>query len=204
MKQVDKDHYSFKNYVYPERWASYYHQLEEVLELNPESILEAGAGDEVLRGYLVKNTHITHTSVDIAEDLHPDIMGSLEKLPVPDNSYDMVCAFEVLEHIPFDKFETCIIEMKRVAKKNVLISVPHFGPSLRLNFKIPFFPEIKIACKIPFPQEHHFNGQHYWELGKKGYPVSRIKSILSKHFEIIKDFVPFDSQYHHFFILKKQ
>jgi hypothetical protein len=204
MKQVDKTHYLFTNYVYPERWNSYYHQLKEVLALNPTSILEAGAGDEVLRSYLLKNTSIQHTSVDIAEDLHPDIFGSLEKLPVEDNSYDMVCAFEVLEHIPFEKFEDCIKEMTRVARTYVLLSVPHFGPSLKLNFKIPYVPEVRVACKIPFPKKHVFNGQHYWELGKKGYPVSRVKEILKKHLVLEKDFVPFDSQYHHFFILKKQ
>ncbi|MBA3284712.1 MAG: methyltransferase domain-containing protein [Nitrosopumilus sp.] len=203
MKQVDKEHYRFSRYCYPDRWASYYHQLEELLRYNPDTVLEVGAGDEVVKNYLETNTSVKHTSLDIAEDLHPDIIGSIDKIPLGDSTFDIVCAFEVLEHIPFESFEKAILEMKRVAKDYVLMSVPHFGPALKLNFKIPFLPEIRVACKIPFPKEHVFNGQHYWELGKKEYPLSRVKSILKNHFVLIKDFVPYDNQYHHFFILKK-
>jgi hypothetical protein len=162
-----------------------------------------GAGDNVLKNYLERNTHIKHTSVDIAEDLRPDVIGSIDKLPFNDQTFNVVCAFEVLEHLPFEKFEQAILEMKRVASKHVMFSIPHFGPAIKLNVKIPFLPEVRFAFKVPFPKVHTFNGQHYWELGKRGYPVKRIRDILQKHFTILKEFVPYENQYHHFFILKK-
>ena len=42
--QVNKEHYQFKNYLNKKRWMSIWYQLNEVLSLEPESILEIGQG----------------------------------------------------------------------------------------------------------------------------------------------------------------
>jgi ubiquinone/menaquinone biosynthesis C-methylase UbiE len=202
-KQVSKESYNFGKYVFFGRWASYYMQLQELLACNPKSILEVGAGDEVVHDYITHHTSIEYKTIDIADDLKPDIKGSIHDMPLPDNSFDVVCAFEVLEHLPFEKFEDSLKEMKRVSKKHVLVSMPHFGPALKLNFKIPFLREIFLAFKIPFQKAHTFNGQHYWEIGKKGYSPRKIRTIIQKHFTIKKEFVPYYNQYHHFYILEK-
>lgn len=205
MKQVDKKHYSFARYCYPERWASYYHQLHEVLSSDPQSILEVGGGDGVLESYIKHNiADAVYTSADIAEDLNPDVIAAIDALPFGDASFDVVCAFEVLEHIPFEKFEKALNELLRVSKKRVLISVPHFGPPLALSFKLPFLKEIKLLFKIPFPRKHVFNGQHYWEIGKRGYAPSRLRAAIIKFAHIKREFVPFDSRYHHFYVLEKR
>ena len=94
-------------------------------------------------------------------------------------------------------------ELKRVSKKYVILSLPHFGHSIKLSFKIPLIKEKKLAIRIPFPTKHHFNGDHYWEIGKKGYPLMKIKQIIKKYFMLKKDFIPFENQYHHFFVLEK-
>ena len=101
-------------------------------------------------------------------------------------------------------FISALSEIARVTSRYALMSLPHFGPGMRVLLKIPFLPEIKFSCKIPWPQKHIFNGQHYWEIGKKGFPVSRIREELVKIFTIKKEFIPFENQYHHFFILEKK
>jgi len=204
MKQVDKHSYDFHLYVQPERWMSYYHQIDEVLALSPKSVLEVGVGDGILRDYIKSNTTINYQSIDVAEDLHPDIVGSVENIPLPDNSIDVVCAFEILEHLPFEAFEKALCEIKRVSRGHVAISLPHFGPPIQFMLKIPFLKVIRFAIKIPFFKVHIFNGQHYWEIGKKGYPPTRIRIVIEKHFDITKEFIPFESQYHHFFVLQKK
>ena len=146
---------------------------------------------------------MSYTSVDVAEDLHPDAVGSVLQLPFADASFDAVCAFEVLEHLPFEQFNTALSELCRVARTHVVISVPHFGPMFSFSLKIPFIPQIRVAVKIPFPKKHIFNGQHYWELGKRGYSVSLVRNKLSTYGTLVRDFVPFGSPYHHFFVLKK-
>lgn len=205
MQQVNKHTYDFARYAHPGRWVSYYHQIKEVLARVPGTVLEIGVGDGVLRDYLLRNTDIRYTSADIAEDLKPDIVADVSKmLPFPDGSFDIVCAFEILEHLPFEKFEHALVEIARVSRKGVIISLPHFGPPLTLSFKVPFLSEIRLAWKIPFPKMHVFNGQHYWEIGKRGFSVRRIRQTLHKHFVIVKDFIPFENQYHHFFVLEKK
>lgn len=203
-KQVDKDHYSFDSYSQPARWVSSYHQLASVLAFKPARVLEVGVGDKVFGSYLRNNTDVEYTSVDIAEDLSPDIVASILSIPVADEAFDVACAFEVLEHIPFEDFEPALQELSRIAKKSVVLSLPHFGPPLFFSCKIPFFSEIRIHFKIPFYKKHEFNGEHYWEIGKRGYSHKKIKGILEKYFVVRKDFIPFENQYHHFYILEKK
>jgi len=203
MQQVSKEEgYRFEKYGGTSRFASYAYQIAEILKTAPNDVLEIGVGDAVVGSYIKRQSTIRYTWADIAEDLRPDVVADVRALPFGDNSFDTVCAFEVLEHIPFADFEKALSELARVAKKYVLISLPHFGPPVKILLKIPFLPEIKLAFKFPFHPEHHFNGQHYWEIGKRGYSPARIRKILSKYGAVTNEFVPFENQYHHFFVLQ--
>ncbi len=203
-QQVTRDHYDFARYGFEGRFVSYYWQLHEVLKLRPASILEVGVGDGVLGSFIKNNTNIKYQSLDIASDLAPDMVGSVTKIPATDKSFDIMCAFEVLEHLPFDQFEQAVSELCRVARTHVIISLPHFGPMISFFLKIPFLPRLQFAWKIPVPKKHIFNGEHYWEIGKRGYSLSRIRRALSLHGTIVSDFVPFNSDYHHFFVIRVQ
>lgn len=200
--QVDKAHYRFGTYAFEGRFVSYYWQLREVLEREPSSVLEVGVGDRVFGDFIRNNTGVQYTSVDIAEELRPDVVGSVLELPFPDNSFDVVCAFEVLEHLPFDQFDRALAELCRVARTHVVLSLPHFGPMLSFSAKIPFLPEIRVAWKIPFPKTHVFNGQHYWEIGKRGYSHTLIRRKIGSYGTVLRTFIPFGSPYHHFFVLE--
>jgi hypothetical protein len=97
-----------------------------------------------------------------------------------------------------------LAELSRVARKAVVVSVPHFGPRTQFFLKLPFLPELKWACKIPWRRPHTFNGQHYWELGKKGYTARAFRDLLGKYGKVVQDFVPFENQYHHFYVIIPQ
>ena len=201
-KQVGKDAYSLEEYGGVDRFASYHYQLKEICAAKPGSMLEIGVGDNVVASYIRRNTDIAYTSLDIADDLGADVIGSVTDIPLPDGSYDIVCAFEVLEHLPFSEFERALREMRRVARTHVLISIPHFGPPVKFLLKLPFLPEMRCAFKIPFPRRHAFNGQHHWEVGKRGYAPSAVRSVIRSLFVIEREYVPFENQYHHFFVLR--
>jgi len=204
-QQVLKTHYNFDKYCDQERFVSYWHQLKEVLGVKSGSVLEVGVGDQVMANYIKQNTDVKYTSIDIAKDLKPDVVGDVASLPFENNSFDVVCAFEVLEHLEFDKFVIALKEMKRVADKYVIISLPHWGRHFSLKTRLPFLKQIKFQFKLSlFPIKHVFKGEHYWEIGKKGYGLKRIKKeIESSGLKIMNDYIVFDSPYHHFFVTKK-
>lgn len=205
-KQVDKKHYSFQKYFYKGRWMSYWYQSQEILSREDiKSILDIGSGTPLLKNILTnQRPEIEYKTLDVAEDLNPDSIGDITDIPLAEKSFDAVSAFQVLEHISFDDFEKALVEMKRVSKKYILISLPHFGPSFELYIKFPRYKAIKWSIKLPRPKDHVFCGQHYWEIGKRGYSAKRIKSILERHFTIVDEYIPFENQYHHFFILEKK
>jgi ubiquinone/menaquinone biosynthesis C-methylase UbiE len=203
MQQVPKEHYAFESYTGFDRWSSYYYQVREIITLKPASMLEIGSGDGFLKRFIEGTTEIKYRSLDIAADLRPDIIGSAESIPLRDGAVDVAVACEVLEHLPFEKFEKTLREMGRVSTSHVLISLPHYGPKLKLSVKLPKMKEIRLARKLAFPQKHVFLGEHYWEIGKTGYSLSKVREILKSIFKIEKDYIPFESQYHHFFLLRK-
>jgi hypothetical protein len=94
--------------------------------------------------------------------------------------------------------------MARVSKGHVLISLPHYGPNIKLLFKIPMIREIRLLFKMTQAKEHRWDGQHYFEIGKKGTLLADIKKHIENHLIIEKDFIPFENNYHHFFICRKK
>lgn len=195
--------YSFKKYVYLDRWVSYWHQVNEVLNLEVKEVLEIGPGQGTVADCL-KKEGIKVKTLDISSDLKPDIVASVENIPLADNSVELILCAEVLEHLPFEKFEPCLRELKRVAKKYLVLSLPHFGPSLKFSLKTPFLRQIQLAWKIPYQPKHQTGGKHQWEIGKKGFSPGKIRKIISQYFYVRKDFIPFENQYHHFYILEKR
>lgn len=170
-EQVSKSHYEGKAYRSQERWNSYWHQLALVRGTKPQNVLEVGVGESVVARELAA-TGISVTTVDIAEDLHPDVVGSITALPFLDKSFDAVLAAEVLEHIRFEDVPQALRELSRVARHSVIISIPHPGYVFSLIGKFPLLRRFSFLYKIPFFWEtHRFNGEHYWELGKSTFSL---------------------------------
>ena len=108
-----------------------YHLLEQT---EAQSVLDAGCGEGFVTRYLAQqNPALRLTGVDLskeaiayAQDHFGDLAhfrtGSLYKLPFSDNSFDVIVCSEVLEHL--DDTERAVSELKRVARRYVLITVP--------------------------------------------------------------------------------
>jgi hypothetical protein len=67
---------------------------------------------------------------------------------------------------------------------------------------------VHVKKLIPLPRLrkpiHNFDGEHYWEIGKGGYPLGKIvNDIELAGFEIEKTYRVFERPYHRFFLLKK-
>lgn len=204
-KQVPSSHYFNPKYDSKERWISYWYQINEVLITNPSSVLEIGVGNKLVSDYLSK-VGIKLTTCDFDKNLKPDFVADVRNLPFKNNKFDTVLCAEVLEHLPFDDFTKALKEIKRVSKKNIVLTLPHFSlTNVYIGAKIiPFIPKKEFTIKIDYPFQHQFTGEHYWEIGKKSFSLAKIKSeIKNSGILIKKSYYPKENPYHHFFVLKK-
>ncbi len=53
------------------------------------------------------------------------VQGDISALPFESTSFDLVTCLEVLEHLPSGIFEKALLELQRVSKKYIIISVPN-------------------------------------------------------------------------------
>jgi hypothetical protein len=201
--QVNKDHYSFGSYMTMRRWASIWTQLHEISKLSPDKVLEVGPGKGVLKA-IGAFEGLNISTVDLDPDLKPDHIGTLQSLPFESGSYDLVCAFQVLEHIEYVDVPSALRKLKRVSAKNVLISLPNAQIVWRYRIYLPTIGERDFMFRRPFWKavDHKFDGEHYWELNKKGYEVDKIVADFAKEFKILKHWRLWDNPYHHFFLLE--
>ena len=194
--------YFERKYNDGERWMSYFRQIDEVLKLKPVNVLEVGVGNGLAAHYL-KSCGISVTTLDIERELKPDFVGSVEKMPFDDNSFDAVLCAEVLEHLPFEKFPSALLELKRITKKFVVLSLPHWGWTFKFCLKIPLLPPLKFLWKFSRILKHK-PAEHQWEIGKRRFPLSKVKKEISASgFRILNHYIIFENPYHYFFILEK-
>jgi len=158
--QVDPQHY-YNDYDHKKRWISYWHQIQEVLKFNPDSVLEVGVGNKTVSNYL-ENRGIDVTTTDIDPELEPDVVCDVRNLSdkFDGNSFDVVLCAEVLEHIPFEDFRGALDEIRRVTKGGVVLTLPNWGIPFDLRLKIPK-TSLSITLRLPFPVNHKFNGEHH-------------------------------------------
>ena len=107
--------------------------LQELIQpLSVTSVLEVGCGEGYIVEFAIK---INRISI-IGTDLDPEIVSEARRrcpsadfvvadglsLPYRNNSFDLVLACEVLEHVGFP--ENFLEEVRRVSKRYCLVSVP--------------------------------------------------------------------------------
>lgn len=205
--QVNKDHYEFSQYMDKKRWCSVWHQIDEVISLSPSNVLEIGPGPGLFR-VIVTQLGVKCETLDVAEDLKPNYIASATEMPFINNAFDVVCAFQMLEHLPFKLSLQAMKEMARVAKMGVVISLPDADRVWPYSIHIPKYGNKKFLINRPFykKQDHLFDGEHYWELNKKGYEVDAFVGVLKEvfsEFVLVKNYRVSENPYHRFFVLKK-
>jgi len=204
--QVEPNHYFNKSYDTKERFISYWHQINEIINLNPKTVLEIGIGNGFVSKYL-KERKVNVITLDIDKRLNPDVVGSVLNMPFSDKSFDVVACYEVLEHLPFKNFPKALSEIFRVSKYYAILSLPDASRVYRIYIHIPKIGIFKKLIPLPKlkPSVHKFDGKHYWEIGKAGYPLSKIINEIQKAgFKVEKTYRIFENPYHRFFILRKR
>lgn len=183
------------DYLSPKRFSSIGYQWKLAIDLDKQTYLEIGLGNGILTQLLTAREK-TVVTVDVNLNLCPDISGALPDLPFSNKSFEVSLCYEVLEHLPFDLFEQCLIDIARVTREYVVISIPDATQS-----NMGFRGKIKKILNKNTTQKKPY--EHCWEIGFFGiYPdviVSKAKScglILTNRFRNPMYL------YHHFFIFR--
>jgi hypothetical protein len=200
--QVDAGSYR-RRYMSLPRMITHWHQANAVSEhsLAGAQVLEIGPGAGHT-SWLLRQWGMAVTTLDFDPEVRPDIVGDVTQIPCAEGSFDCVLAAEVLEHIPFSEFGKALSELKRVSRGHVVITLPapFVGASALLN--LSGFNPRGLFFGLPYWIAHVFDGEHYWELGKRGYSAWRIRRLIRKHgFRIVSEFRPAPSLYCYFFVL---
>lgn len=167
LKDAAHDFMNFKNEVFsysPKQFGSLYDRTGHVQELQGETDLNKECTDEILktisgkkilevgcgRGYLAgliadADYDITGCDIVISKkniERYPNVKfveGNIQKLAFKDNSFDTVISTHTLEHV--QDLSGAISELRRVAKKELIIVVPRQRPyKYTFSLHTQFFP----------------------------------------------------------------
>jgi SAM-dependent methyltransferase len=203
-KQVDRSHYDFAHYMTKERWCSVWHQLDEIQKLDPANVLEVGPGPGLLKMVAACFGRKIET-LDLDPELKPDHVGSITAMPFANGAYDAVCAFQVLEHFPYDVSLEAFAEMLRVSARHVLISLPDAQVVWRYQAHLPRIGSLDVL--VPRPRfrapVHLSDREHFWEINKREYPISRIVTDFGVKARLIRTFRVRENPYHRFFVFTR-
>jgi len=114
-------------------------------------ILDVGGGVKGLNRF-VKN------KVVVSNLREGDVLADGRALPFADNSFSLVTSIDVLEHIPPHDREKFVSELKRVAKKRVILSFPLGTKAhIRAEKELKDFLK-KKGEEVGYLEEHIANG----------------------------------------------
>lgn len=194
------EHYNHA-YDNKRRLASYWHQVDECLEIGGKSILVVGKGSG-LPLYMLERQGLTVTAFDIQLALRPNVLGDVRQLPFLDSVFDIALCCQVLEHIPFEFFAASLGELKRVVRQGVVLSLPDCG---RYSKVIPHLLRRRTVIPLPTirPQSITFNREHFWEVNMRGYRFDAIQGVIEEvGFQIENTFRVWEVPYHRFWRLR--
>jgi SAM-dependent methyltransferase len=121
------------------------------------TVLDVGGRTAVLRGF-VEGARITLVDVEPSGE-RGLVLGDGGHLPFKDASFDVVCAFDTLEHVP-PQFRTAFVaECRRVARRVVILIGPYEHPRVvEAEELLQRFLERKLGERHRYLDEHRHHG----------------------------------------------
>ncbi len=143
------------------------------------------------------------TTLDIDSTFAPDYIGSVHDLNMFGSmQFDVAIASHVLEHLAEPYLDPALKELARVSRY-ALIYLPVNGKHLQWRFitgarriDISFILDLCNYFKKPDGiSPRYMAGQHFWEVGMRGFRVRDMKKRFSAFFQVLfmyrnKDWLP--------------
>jgi len=162
----------------------FFNQIQKILsEINFKKVLEVGCGPGFSTQYLkeflkdkdFEASEFREDLVKEAQKNNPEVkicQESIYELKRESNSFDLIIAFEVLEHL--EKPEIALKELQRVTSKYCLLSVPNE----------PLWRILNI-CRLKYLKNFGNTPGHLQHWSKKEF-----QKLVNKYFEIVKIKIP--------------
>jgi hypothetical protein len=188
-------------------WAARYFPILRALKrhrlLRDGTILEIGSGPFGIGTF----RKVPFTGCDLAFSAEPkwpmtQLIASAADLPVEDESFDVVVASDVLEHIPPELREKVIREAIRVARRLVIFGFPCGAAAhdsdeelkqtyLRRNMQVPEWLEEHMEAA--FPEPSLFSDLSGWQVDQFSNESLRFHTMMM-HLEMNRTFVRISSR----------
>ncbi len=171
-----------------------YYQYRDLMKWvgDGASILVVGPG-QGLDAAVFKWRGFQVVTFDIDNTFSPDVIGSCHEMPMFENGqFDVVIASHVLEHLPLPYLDLALDEIARVGR-HAIFYLPVAGRHAILRF-MPGIKGIDWAVITDFfkfwerpdgVRARYCGGQHYWEVGLRGFRVPDLKERLSRSFDVL-------------------
>ncbi|OGB31113.1 MAG: hypothetical protein A3F78_00830 [Burkholderiales bacterium RIFCSPLOWO2_12_FULL_61_40] len=145
----------------------------DLIALIPEdvrTILDAGCGNGVITNRLVDRWNVLGCDLSAAALQHvlaPTLVVDLAAIPLADHSFDLVLASDVIEHLPDSIYDKALAELARVARRYVLVAVPH--------------EELLRAAEVTCHAcSHHYHAH----LHQRTYSIEDMSNLLGPEFGV--------------------
>lgn len=203
MKAAKFEYSSYYNELTKPDWLSYYNQIELILATGVEDILEVGGGEWVVSDFFRRRDYHVMT-VDVNIWFQPDIVASVDALPLRDGVADCILCCQVLEHLPYRLFMSCLQELYRVARQYLVLSLPIDARCHRLRIDVPGLHVDKLMIRENTWRHNRLRGFHYWEIGRQDSTLDMILTqIKEARWKIVRHYINRDNTNHYFFLLGK-
>jgi len=202
---LPRENYLTEAYFSIEQLWSFSEQIYRIRLSKPKNIIEVGVGNGFVSNIL-KLSGLDVLTCDINPDLNPDIISSVEELPknVRSGAYELISCCEVLEHMPFEKFEKSINIFASLSD-NLFLTLPVSGRIIGIGgLFMKSWGRRWFSWWIHIPSKlYQMATMHYWEIGyEKKYQTRALVKILEMYYECVETNTFRLNPYHQYFMCK--
>lgn len=201
-KNLDREIYYSDNYFsYNQLW-SFVEQIHHIRQFYPQRLIEIGVGNGFVSTFF-RGMGVEVKTFDVNPNLMPDIVAPLQELAnfVEPKEFDLISCCEVLEHMPFEEFESAIINFSSLAN-NLYLTLPVYGKHIGVGglIQLPKFRRWFGAWwRLPF-RWGQIPDMHFWEIDHEQRTSKKeVIKLLGKYYRKIEAGYFKANPYHRFF-----